>query len=155
MPQVALKPGAPVVPVRDDSGKPYGFVSNGVSILGQSAFNEIISIPLYSDPDAKPHPRPACKRGQIVVTAQIAFTVGALVYVLADIQVVGFVGSTGTVLQSGQLGGANPAMRVAFGEVDTFDRIAVIARLLQNGLPSSSIVNIQTAVVGAVVDMWE
>lgn len=143
-----------IVTLHDDRGEPYGFVSNGVDIRGKSIYGEIISIPFTPDKTAQPKARPALKRGQILVSAHVSFRVGALNYVLADLQILGFIGSTGTVIASAQLGGACSAVRIPFGDIDTFDRISINARMLVNGVPSSVTTDILDATVIAVVDMW-
>lgn len=153
--QASLKDaqGRTVVTIHDDRGEPYSNVTTGVDIKGQSVFQDIVNFPFKPDPNQE-KPRPSLVKGQIVVSAQISFTVGALVYVLADVRVVGFAGSTGTIIAAAQLGGGNPLLRVLFDNTDTFDSVVVQARCVVNGTPSSDPTGIQNAIVSAVVDMY-
>lgn len=148
--------GRTVVHLQDNGGEPSKFISDAISVLGISEFNEIISIPLAADAKAAP-PRPAFVRGQILITAQDApFTnpVG-IEYVLAEIVVIGYVGSSSTVIKRGMLGGMQQSMRVAFQEDDTFDRIAILARQIVDGQPSSvSTSLVDVLQVSAVAIMW-
>jgi hypothetical protein len=145
--------GRTVVTIHDDRGEPYSNVFDAVDILGSQAFTDVVSLPLT--PDASlPRPRPALVKGQIVIAAQISFTVGAIVYVLADVRVLGFCGSTAMTIAATEIGGGRPLMRVQFTEGDTFDRIVVQARFVVNGTPSSDPTGVQQCKVSAVVDMY-
>lgn len=147
--------GRVVVNLKDDSGRPYKFVSNAIPIVGQSMFIEVLSIPLSQDDQLTP-PRPNLVRGQIFLGAQISFDAAALQYVLADVVVIGYVGSTGTVLHRAQLGADPDAslLRVTFEEDDTFDKIGVEARCIVNGQPSASATGIAQANISALAIMW-
>lgn len=149
-----LAGGRVVVNLHDDSGVPFKFISNTINLLGVSEFNEFISIPLTPDKDATPRPRPAMTRGQVIVTAQSAFDGVTFQYVLADVVVVGYVGTTPTVIARAQLGADGDQLRVPFQEDDTFDRIAILARAWIDGRASSSTTNIQALQLSAIANMW-
>lgn len=147
--------GRVLVTLHDDSGRPYKFVSDAIPILGQLNFTEVLAIPLTKDDTLTP-PRPTLVRGQIFLGAQIAFDAAALDYVLADVVVIGYVGSTGTVLRRAQLGANQDAslLRITFEADDTFDKIGVEARCIVNGQPSAAVANINQANISAVALMW-
>lgn len=142
-----------VVTLHDDRGEPYKFVSNGVSILGSSLFSEVISIPLSKDDGAVP-PRPSLVRGQILIGVSIAVAPATVDYALTELQVLGYVGSTSTLIAHKMLGGQAAIMRVTFEDDDTFDRIGINARQIVNGLPSTDIVNVTQNSLTAVALMW-
>lgn len=146
--------GRTVVQLHDDSGIPFSFVSSAISVLGQSEQIEIISIPLTPDENAQPRPRPALTRGQVLLSAQVVFDDIALDYALIDVEVVGYVGSQETTIARVQLGGNQPLARVTFQEDDTFHKIGVRARMMANGLPTSSTASISAAQLSALAYMW-
>jgi hypothetical protein len=145
--------GRSVVELHDDHGEPFSDVSNGVDIKGQSQFQDILNLPLTPD-RSLPKQRPALVKGQILVAAQISFTVGAVVYVLADVRVLGYCGSQPTIIAAFELGGSRSTYRVPFGDVDTFDRVVIQARFVVNGVPTSDTTDVTQAIVSTVVDMY-
>lgn len=146
--------GRAIVTYHDDTGEPYKWVSDAVSILGYSAYNTIINIPLSRD-DSLPRKRPNLLKGQLTLNAQIAFDSGFNFFIMADLVVTGFIGATGTVISSLMLGGSQPVSRITFDSMDTFDRISVDARLNQNGVPSSNPAHVFQATVSAVLLMYQ
>lgn len=145
--------GRTVVTIKDDAGQPYKFVSNVVSVRGSSEFNEVIAIPLTRD-DSLPPPRPDLTRGQIFVTGQSAFNAAVHQYALAEINVIGYVGSRGTVIARFMLGGDADVGRVTFEEDDTFDKIGISARQIVDGVPSTDSTNVSSNNVAVVAYMW-
>lgn len=141
-----------VVQLHDDRGAPFKFVSNAVPLRGQSLFQEVISIPLTKD-DTNTPPRPNLVRGQIIVSAQVAYSL-AIQYALADVIVIGYCGSTGTVIGRAQLGAEAQIMRVTFEDDDTFDKIGIEALQLVDGLPSTNATDVLQINLSAVAYMW-
>lgn len=141
-----------VVQLHDDRGEPYKFVSNAVPLVGQSLFQEVISIPLTKDDSVKPK-RPFLTHGQIVVSAQVV-TTNAIQWALADVMVIGYCGSTGTVIGRAMLGQEAQIMRVTFEDEDTFDTIGIEARQIVDGAPSTNTAAVQQLNVSAVAYMW-
>lgn len=147
--------GKTIVHLRDDRGEPSKIFSNAIDVSGMSEFNEIISFDLNADANANP-PRPAFVRGQIFITEQdVPADPIAIEYVLAELRVVGYVGSSATVLRTAMLGGEQQSMRVTFEEDDTFDRIAIEARQIVDGEPSNVTAgSVDVLTVAAIAIMW-
>lgn len=141
-----------VVQLHDDRGEPFKFVSNAVPLVGQSLAQEVISIPLTKDDTVTPK-RPSLTRGQIVISAQVVYTL-AIQYALADVTVIGYCGSTGTVIARAQLGAEAQIMRVTFEEDDTFDKIGIEALQIVDGQPSTNAVDVLQINLSAVAYMW-
>lgn len=147
--------GRVVVQLHDDGGAaPYHFISDSVSIIGQSEMVQVIDIDLKRTDQVTP-PRPPLVRGQILVSGSMTF----LQFVdhdfgNIDVEVLGYIGSTPTTIGRASLAGVHPILRVTFGDRDTFDRITVRARVMLDGVPSSSTTDVLEASVQATAVMW-
>lgn len=143
--------GRVVVKFSDDRGVPYQYPTQNANLSGQANFKEIYRLDLKPDNSLDP-PRPALVRGNILVAVQTTFDPAAVDYVVADLLVQGFIGSTPTDIMRAQVGGDATLLRVTFSEEDTYDKISIQGRALLRGLPTTD--PAQTITVAVLTYMW-
>lgn len=120
----------------DDRGEPELYVSNTEDCRGTSVFTEKIAIPFRRIPDAK---KGSYVLGLLLVAAQVTDGSGADTVAL-EANVLGYVGSAPTVIRRMVFGPGASLQAVRFDVTDTFERVALEARVLVNGVPDGTTV---------------
>ena len=114
-----------------------------VDVRGQQAFVEVFRREIKG-----------AGRGQLVITADVFGGSAFLDQFLAvEVQTIGYLGSTPTVLARAALSRTHNQQRVEFSEEDSFDVIAVEARQIVNGAPSGATTP-QRVAVGVQGRFW-
>jgi hypothetical protein len=111
----------------DDRGQPYPLIqSQPANILGMSVYQEVVRLEMVR-----------ARMGQIFVSASIATTAAFTgQYVAIGYNVVGYLGSAGSVLLRSGLSNTFNLAAYTWEEPESYSSLAIEARQIVDGLPS-------------------
>lgn len=126
--------GRVVIKETDDRGEPELYFGNTKDCRGTSTFTEKETITFRRNPDVK---KGSYVLGILLVAAQVTDGTGAD-HIALEVNVLGYVGSAPSVIRRMVFGPGAGLQLVRFDTTDTYERVALEARVMLNGAPSSS-----------------
>jgi hypothetical protein len=91
--------------------------------------------------------------GQLEVSAQVRGNAGAQ-WTAIEARVVGYIGPTPNVCATWMLGGAKTTARLPLEQGDTYDKIAIEARVVVNGTPGPGALAPLQATLNVSLKLW-